>query len=607
MDQKEILKQLLLVELEDMKTFDDDPMGFILRKYTSLNDIMIELMTRSYKEYLYGVYIVAPKPTTFKVVLHNKQYFYLVYLGPTYEASVAGKNYYLSDLGEKERCIVAISKMLRGGPPINTKGPEGAEKGSKDQEGGGGGGNFGGGGGDQSGGGEEGEPELTASAAADAEGGGEPEELTENAKLILKLLLEQDLNKDKDAKGSEEGEPEATQPKAQIKKKTRLPQTPILQKGSMTPKKLGLGEQAYRSSEQIIKIVSGSINKNIVGEDKEQVESTKRFLISLCEDVKNSEKSIDKEKLEGFETINFSKNTIDALSGVNRKDLNVIGIEFGEVLGAIYLAAGLVKINEKGISFPSDSNNPIYDFSVSDINVSSKYKKGAASSLRKVVEENNANNKNLTEGAKELLGTLSEAIERSASISYLYLAKNINDPEIDEAFSALREELGIDINLSMSDDDIKSLINNAILEIREQENGGMIVSEKLNSFYETIGRRQIPKGQEAKWHLLPGGSKENAQPSDITYYGLITSPMSYFLTDLINRKKESTENNTPYALLKELVQNTSITQLRLNFLLKEKSATFSSQSSKSANARFQFFPKVTANDPEKGVMSFRME
>lgn len=600
MKETEILKQLLLIEIEDMKTFDDDPMGFILRKYKSLNDTMIDLMTRSYRDYLYGVYIVAPKPTTFKIVLHNKQYFYLVYLGPTYQASVAGKNYYLSDLGEKERCIIAISKMLRGGSPINTKGPEGAEVGSKDQEGGGSSE-----GGEQSGGeAEEGEPQPTA--AAGEEGGEEPTQLTENAKTILKLLLEEDLNKNKESQGSEEEESGESQPKAQTKKKTRLPQTPILQKGSMTPKSLGLHTKAYRSSKQIVKIVSSAINNNINGEDKQQVESTKKFLISLCEDVKNSEKSIDKEKLDGFETINFSKNTIEALSGVNRKDLNVIGIEFGEVLGAIYLGE-IVTITKKGISFPSDSNNPIYDFSVSDINVSSKYKKGAASSLRKVVEENNANNKNLTEGAKELLGTLSEAIERSASISYLYLAKNIDDPKINEAFSALRDELGIDINLSMSDDDIKSLINNAILKIREQENGGMIVSEKLNSFYETIGRRQIPKGQEAKWHLLPGGSDANAKPSDITYYGLITSPMSYFLTDLINRKKESTENNTPYALLKELVQNTSITQLRLNFLLKEKSATFSSQSSKSANARFQFFPKVTANDPEKGVMSFRME
>jgi hypothetical protein len=111
--EKEILKELLLIELEDMKSFDEDPMGFILRKYVSLNEIMIELMTRSYRDYLYGVYIVAPKPTTFKIVLHNKQYFYLMYLGPTYQASVAGKNYYLSDLGEKERCIVAILHLYQ--------------------------------------------------------------------------------------------------------------------------------------------------------------------------------------------------------------------------------------------------------------------------------------------------------------------------------------------------------------------------------------------------------------------------------------------------------------------------------------------------------------
>ena len=34
------------------KAFEEDPMGFILKKYASLNDIMTELMTKDFKEYL---------------------------------------------------------------------------------------------------------------------------------------------------------------------------------------------------------------------------------------------------------------------------------------------------------------------------------------------------------------------------------------------------------------------------------------------------------------------------------------------------------------------------------------------------------------------------
>lgn len=130
----EIIRLLLQEQDEEAKekveTFEDNPMEFILRKYQTLNAALIELMSESYREYLDAVFIVAPKPTSFKIVLHNGQYFYLTYMGPVYEASVSGKKYYLSNVGEKERCMLAISKLLRKGIPATTKGPDGAEQGS---------------------------------------------------------------------------------------------------------------------------------------------------------------------------------------------------------------------------------------------------------------------------------------------------------------------------------------------------------------------------------------------------------------------------------------------------------------------------------------------
>ena len=125
---KELLRLLLEEQEEAPSTFEDNPMEFILRKYVSLNAILTELMTSSYREYIDGIYIMAPKPTTFKVVFKNEQHVFLTYMGPAYEASVSGKNYYLLNIGEKERCMLAISKILRGGSPIPNKGPEGAEQ-----------------------------------------------------------------------------------------------------------------------------------------------------------------------------------------------------------------------------------------------------------------------------------------------------------------------------------------------------------------------------------------------------------------------------------------------------------------------------------------------
>ena len=51
--------------------FDKDPMGFILKKYHTLNQLLEELMTPSFKEYVTAIFIQSPKPTTFKIVLHN--------------------------------------------------------------------------------------------------------------------------------------------------------------------------------------------------------------------------------------------------------------------------------------------------------------------------------------------------------------------------------------------------------------------------------------------------------------------------------------------------------------------------------------------------------
>ena len=167
-----ILKAILLKEFDrmqpDVSTFEDDPMQFILRKYEGLNKTLTYLMTPSFQDYVTGIYIVAPKPTTFKIVLHNGQFFFLQFTGKTYEATVAGKSYYLMNIGEKERCMLAIARLLRYGNPLKTKGPEGAEQGTRDSEGG-----------EESAGGEE--------TPAPEEAGAEEEPIAE-AKILEEVL-----------------------------------------------------------------------------------------------------------------------------------------------------------------------------------------------------------------------------------------------------------------------------------------------------------------------------------------------------------------------------------------------------------------------------------
>ena len=174
----DILKAILLNELDRMEpetsTFEDDPMKFILSKYQGLKSTLEYLMTPSFEEYVTGIYVVAPKPTTFKIVLHNGQFFFLQFMGKAYEATVQGKKYYLMTIGEKERAMVAISRLLRYGNPLKTKGPEGAEQATRDSEGPA----------------EEAGP--TPPAEGGAEGGG-TEELKES-KILEEILKEELIN-----------------------------------------------------------------------------------------------------------------------------------------------------------------------------------------------------------------------------------------------------------------------------------------------------------------------------------------------------------------------------------------------------------------------------
>ena len=132
MTNKDIIRKLILNEVERMEpkvqTFEDNPIQFLLQKYPTLKKTLEMLMTPAFKDYITGIYIVAPKPTTFKIVLHNGQSFILTFLGKAYEATIGGKKFYLQTIGERERATNSIARLLAIGNPIETKGAEGAEQ-----------------------------------------------------------------------------------------------------------------------------------------------------------------------------------------------------------------------------------------------------------------------------------------------------------------------------------------------------------------------------------------------------------------------------------------------------------------------------------------------
>ena len=154
-------------QAEEVISFESNPMEYILNKYPSLNDTLSDLLTDYFRDYITGIFVMAPKPTTFKVLLHNGQMFFLIYGPKSWIAKVAGKRFYLLNLNEEESAVLAISELLQLGRPPGSEGPQettGSEKAAE------------------------------AEAPAEEEGGeeapAEEEPVTESIQKKLKLILE---------------------------------------------------------------------------------------------------------------------------------------------------------------------------------------------------------------------------------------------------------------------------------------------------------------------------------------------------------------------------------------------------------------------------------
>jgi hypothetical protein len=129
---QEAIDDVINSQKQETLTFESDPIEYIIQRYPSLDATMIDLMTNTYRDYLTGIYVMSPKPTTFKILLHNGQSFYLIYNPKGYVAKVSGKKYNLMSLNEEEYAVKAISKLLMMGIPPSAPGPENEDGGELD-------------------------------------------------------------------------------------------------------------------------------------------------------------------------------------------------------------------------------------------------------------------------------------------------------------------------------------------------------------------------------------------------------------------------------------------------------------------------------------------
>jgi len=87
----------------------------VLAKFPKLKQVIMDLLTDQYGDFISDIWWVAPRPTTFKIILANNQDFYLIYTERSWIAQVEGKKFYLANLNEEERAADSIARILRYG------------------------------------------------------------------------------------------------------------------------------------------------------------------------------------------------------------------------------------------------------------------------------------------------------------------------------------------------------------------------------------------------------------------------------------------------------------------------------------------------------------
>jgi len=110
------------VDLDAPSPISLGPVKFpVLAKFPNLQKVIKDLLTSQYEIFLSDIEWVAPRPTTFRIILQNDETFYLIFTERSWIAQVEGKKYYLLNLNEEESAAEAISRLLYYGPAKSTE------------------------------------------------------------------------------------------------------------------------------------------------------------------------------------------------------------------------------------------------------------------------------------------------------------------------------------------------------------------------------------------------------------------------------------------------------------------------------------------------------
>lgn len=119
------VRQMLGKQTEQAYQGDpNSPMNVMLANFPELRQALESLMTFQFRIFVDDIQWVAPRPTTFKIVLPNQQYFNLIWNTEDFIAKVSGARYDLLTLKDRERATKEIANLLQYGPINANLSPE---------------------------------------------------------------------------------------------------------------------------------------------------------------------------------------------------------------------------------------------------------------------------------------------------------------------------------------------------------------------------------------------------------------------------------------------------------------------------------------------------
>jgi len=125
---KTLAKQVLIPQSVDLDKGNDVSLNAlkfpVLGKFPELKKVIVDLLTQQYEIFLTDIQWVAPRPTTFRIVLANGENFILIYTERSWIAKVEGKKYYLLNLSEEEAAAESIARILSYGLKEETQSPD---------------------------------------------------------------------------------------------------------------------------------------------------------------------------------------------------------------------------------------------------------------------------------------------------------------------------------------------------------------------------------------------------------------------------------------------------------------------------------------------------